>query len=78
MRRTSILNCLVAVFAAGSAAAGNIGAASNGGYHYFGSAKCLGQIGRAFAGAMLEMGEENGQRTPRKIVAHPGVGSWLM
>ena len=30
-------------------------AASNGDYHYFGSAKCLGRIGKAFAEAMLEM-----------------------
>jgi hypothetical protein len=29
--------------------------ASNGGYHYLGSAKMLGQIGKAFAKAMLEM-----------------------
>jgi alpha-galactosidase len=29
--------------------------ASNGGYHYLGSAKMLGQIGKAFAEAMLEM-----------------------
>jgi len=29
--------------------------ASNGGYHYLGSAKILGQIGKAFAEAMLEM-----------------------
>jgi hypothetical protein len=30
-------------------------AASNQAYHYFGSAKVMGQIGKAFAEAMLEM-----------------------
>jgi len=29
--------------------------ASNGGYHYLGSAKIMAQIGKAFAEAMLEM-----------------------
>ena len=33
--------------------------ASNGGYHYLGSAKMLGQIGKAFAEAMLEMEKNN-------------------
>jgi len=30
-------------------------AASHQGYHYFGSAKALGQIGKAFADAMVKM-----------------------
>ena len=32
--------------------------ASNGGYHYLGSAKILGQIGKAFAEAILKMKEQ--------------------
>ena len=32
-----------------------IAGASNGGFHYLGSAKILGQIGQAFAKAMLKM-----------------------
>ena len=38
--------------------------ASNGGYHYFGSAKIFAQMGKAFAEAMVNLQKTQGQEKP--------------
>jgi hypothetical protein len=40
--------------------------ASNGGCHYMGSAKILGQIGKAFAEAMMTMRKKVGKRRQKE------------
>jgi hypothetical protein len=58
--------------------------ASNGGYHYLGSAKTLGQIGKAFAEALLNNGKKDSPKegakpeTPKKVEGNKPVKVFLL